>query len=86
MKTLTTISLDVEVALEAKAHIPNLSRTINNYLKEYLEVKRNTEGSDEQTLKNELIKLKAQAADMEAELKQRQKIDEKKKGVVIIDD
>jgi len=39
MKTLKTICLDAEVALKAKKEIPNLSKTINEYLRELLGMK-----------------------------------------------
>ena len=78
------INLDIEVAIEAKAHIPNISMVVNNYLKEYLEVKRNSVDSNEETLRNEIIKLKARAADIEAELKHKEDLEGKKRGKVSI--
>jgi len=39
MKGILNLSIDVNVLAEAKQKIPNISRTVNEYLKELLEMK-----------------------------------------------
>ena len=84
MKCQVNLSLDVEVVVEARSHIPNLSIVVDNYLKEYLEIKRNsTDNTDDENLRNELIKMKAKASDMEMELEKKKKKELSKRTVSI---
>lgn len=82
MKSLITISVDTEVAIEAKGKIDNISSTVNEFLREYLQFKRENPGNTQEDLKNTILHQKAILAAQEQQLKRLEKQNSNK---VIID-
>lgn len=85
MKINTTITLDIDTFIEAKERIPNISAVINSFLKDYLQIARNTPKDNTEAIRNEIAKYKALAISMESELEKVQKVMEKKTSVVFTD-
>jgi hypothetical protein len=78
MKSLTTISIDTDVIIDFRARNEKLSPLINDFLKEYLEIKNDNGDSN---LEGELVRLKSMLSLKEKELK---KIKEKEDKNTII--
>tara|TARA_R100000501_G_C2541223_1_gene59867 strand:+ start:85 stop:324 length:240 start_codon:yes stop_codon:yes gene_type:complete len=78
MKSLTTISIDTDVIIDFRARNEKLSPLINDFLKEYLEIKKDNGDSN---LEGELVRLKSMLSLKEKELK---KIKEKEDKNTII--
>ena len=75
---MTTISIDTDVIIDFRARNEKLSPLINDFLKEYLEIKKDNGDSN---LEGELVRLKSMLSLKEKELK---KIKEKEDKNTII--
>ena len=74
MKTYLTITVDIDVLVEAKAKIGNLSGTINEMLKTWVNLPKEDLPDDKDKLKN-LLAIKS--AEIEGFKKQLSKLDKK---------
>ena len=57
MKIQKTITIDLEVFLELREKKINLSETLNNYLIEFLKIKKEKAETKEEKIKEEVLKL-----------------------------
>jgi hypothetical protein len=80
MKTTVTLTIDVEVLADYRAkRCPPLSSIVNDFLKDYLEMKVDVDDKD---LESEVVRLKAICSAKEKELKKFK--DKEEEGVIIL--
>jgi uncharacterized small protein (DUF1192 family) len=83
MKSTTTINLDTEILMSVRAKNLNLSEVINNYLKEFLNIKEDNKGKRLSQLRDEVIKTEAELAKKKQLIKTTEERTEKEKGVIV---
>lgn len=85
MKMNQTVSLDMDIVLEGRLQKICFSDLFNNYLREYLVVKRDNPIDNEEDLKNQIARQKAMLVELEALLQKEAKEKEANKPKVILD-
>ncbi len=80
MKTTTALTLDIEVAVEAKERFGNLSGFVNDFLKERLSVPREDDNLDEVELNKKLNVKSAEIAELKKNIKKLSKGKGKEEG------
>jgi len=82
MKTQKTLSIDFEVLIELQKKNLNVSKLVNDYLKEFLNIKEDNKGKRLSQLKEEILKEESKLLEKKRITKELEEKVEKEKGEI----